>query len=324
MCSNDVCLFGVSVANDALANERFATARSIGKKTRSIVIDSPFEVIEPRGGESPVVVEVPHAGLLLDAESLAYTAAPARSIARDADLYVDELVADAPTEGATLIVAKTSRYVVDLNRGDSDVDQDSVEGGGRAPWPRGLIWRLTTDGDPALMRRLPRAELERRLDAVYRPYHRTVTETLARKRARFGFAVLLCAHSMPSLARRGHAESPGMRADIVPGTRGRTTAAPAVIDLVDWHARSFGFTVRHDDPYRGGFSTGHYGKPVDNIHAIQVEISRRLYMDESNHRRDPQGFRVVREFARTLVAQLAFSESPTTQDALRAHPAGGI
>lgn len=284
---------------------------------------APFEVVEPKGGESPVVVEVPHAGLWMDPESLAYTVAPARSIARDADLYVNELFQDAPTEGATLVCARTSRYVIDLNRGEDDVDQDAVESGGRTPWPRGLIWRLTTDGDQVLIRRLPRGELERRLDSVYRPYHRAVSDALARKRARFGFVVLLCAHSMPSLPRRGHSDSPGLRADIVPGTRGRTTAAPAIIDRVDWHARSFGFTVRHDDPYRGGFSTGFYGKPTHSTHAIQVEISRRLYMDESTHRKDAQGFRVVREFSRSLVAQLAFSESPTTQDALRAHASVG-
>ncbi len=284
---------------------------------------SPFEVIEPKCGESPVVVEVPHAGLWLDAESLAFTVAPARSIARDADLYVDELVQDAPMEGATLIRARTSRYMIDLNRSEDDIDQDAVEGGGRTPWPRGLIWRLTTDGDPVLSCRLPRTELQRRLDTVYRPYHQALSTILARKQTLFGFVVLLCAHSMPSLARRGHGDSPGMRADIVPGTRGRTTSAPAVIDLVDWHARSYGFTVRHDDPYRGGFSTGFYGKPTNTMHAIQVEISRRLYMDEASHRRDPQGFRIVRDFARSLVAQLAFSESSTTQDALRAHAAVG-
>ena len=282
-----------------------------------------FEVVEPKCGESPVIVEVPHAGLFVDAESLAYTVAPARSIARDADLYVDELVQDAPSSGATLILAHASRYVIDLNRGEMDVDQEAVEGGGRTPWPRGLIWRLTTDGEPVLSRRLPRAELDRRLDAVYRPYHRALTKLIARKQAQFGFVVLLCAHSMPSTPRRGHGESPGARADIVPGTRGRTTAAAAVIDLVDWHARSYSFTVRHDDPYRGGFSTGYYGKPSNTVHAIQVEISRRLYMDESTHRRNPQGFQVVRDFARSLVAKLAFSESPATQDVLRSHAAGG-
>jgi len=285
--------------------------------------DPQFEVIEPKGGETPVVVEVPHAGLSLDAETLSFTVAPARSIARDADLHVDALFEDAPVEGATLLYARASRYLVDLNRGEQDIDHDAVDGGGRAPWPRGLIWRLTTDGEPILARRLPRAELERRLDLVYRPYHRVLEQLLARKRARFGFAILLCAHSMPSQPRRGHENTGVARADIVPGTRGRTTASAAVIDMVDRHARSCGYTVRHDDPYRGGFSTGHYGTPASGIHAIQVEISRRLYMDESTLRTDPQGFQSVREFARTLVARLAFAENPTTLDALRGYAPGG-
>src|SRR5689334_3002733 len=106
-----------------------------------------FEVVEPSSGESPVIVEVPHAGLSLDAETLAWTVAPAASVARDADLYVDALFADAPAEGATLLVARASRYVVDLNRSESDCDREAVEGGGKDPWPRGLIWRLTTEGD---------------------------------------------------------------------------------------------------------------------------------------------------------------------------------
>lgn len=287
------------------------------------MVDSQFEVIEPKSGETPVVVEVPHAGLSFDAESLSYTVAPARSIARDADLLVDALFEDAPAEGATLLYARASRYVVDLNRSEADIDQDAVEGAGRTPWPRGLIWRLTTDGEPILTKRLPRSELERRLDLVYRPYHRVLEQLLARKRARFGFAILLCAHSMPSQARRGHAEPAGARADIVPGTRGRTTAAGAVIDVVDKHARSCGHSVRHDDPYKGGFSTGHYGNPAAAVHAVQVEISRRLYMDESTLRADTQGFRGVREFARTLVARLAFAENPATQDALRGYAPGG-
>ena len=161
----------------------------------------PFEIVEPRGGESPLVVEVPHAGLWLDAETLAYTVAPARSFGRDADLYVDELTQDTPSEGATLIVARTSRYLVDLNRGENDYDGEAVEGGGKPPWPRGLVWRLTTDGDPVLATRLPRSELERRLDRFYRPYHAAVAALLERKRRRFGFAILLCAHSMPSQPR---------------------------------------------------------------------------------------------------------------------------
>jgi N-formylglutamate amidohydrolase len=268
----------------------------------------PFAVIEPRAGESPLVVEVPHAGLWIDPESLATMIAPARSIGRDADLHVDALFQDAPDEGATLIYAHTSRYVIDLNRSETDVDEAAVEGAGRTPFSRGLIWRLTTDGDPILLGRLPRSELTRRLDQVYRPYHAALQALLARKVARFGFAVLLCAHSMPSRGRGGHPDTDAYRADLVPGTRGRTSAAGVVIDRVDAHGRALKWTIRHDDPYRGGFSTTHYGKPAEGVHAVQIEIARRRYMDESTLRIDPQGFATVREFARTLVARLAFAE----------------
>ena len=268
----------------------------------------PFAVIEPRAGESPLVVEIPHAGLWIDPESLATMIAPARSIGRDADLHVDQLFQDAPDEGATLIYANTSRYVIDLNRSETDVDEIAVEGAGRAPFSRGLIWRLTTEGDPILLGRLPRSELDRRLDLIYRPYHRALQGLLARKVARFGFAVLLCAHSMPSRGRGAHADADAYRADLVPGTRGRTSAAGVVIDRVDAHGRALKWTIRHDDPYRGGFSTLHYGRPAEGVHAVQIEIARRRYMDEASLRIDPQGFTTVRDFARTLVARLAFAE----------------
>jgi N-formylglutamate amidohydrolase len=267
-----------------------------------------FEIIEPKSGESPLLVEVPHAGVWLDPEAIAFTIAPVRSIGRDADLYVDQLFQDAPAEGATLLVARTSRYVIDLNRSEDDYDEEAVEGGGLRASPRGLIWRLTTEGAPILMERLPRAELTRRLELVYHPYHRALKAVLARKHDRFGFAILLCAHSMPSQARGGHPDTGISRADLVPGTRGRTSAAAVVIDRVDAHGRARKWTIRHDDPYRGGFSTGHYGKPAHGVHAIQIEIARRRYMDESTLRIDPKGFAAVREFARSLAARLAFTE----------------
>lgn len=267
-----------------------------------------FEVIEPRRGETPVVVEIPHAGIHLDPESLAWTVAPARSIGRDADLHVDALFQDAPAEGATVLVANISRFVVDLNRSEADCDGEAVEGGGSTPFPRGLIWRLTTDGDPVLLGRLPRRELARRLDQIYRPYHAALSRLLEQKRARFGVAVLLCAHSMPSVGRRGHADTAAPRADIVPGTRGRTSAAAAVIDEVDRHCRALGFSVRHDDPYKGGFSTAHYGKPERDVHAVQIEIARRLYMDEQSLGTHPRGFSAVRELGRTLVARLSSAD----------------
>ena len=265
----------------------------------------PFRITQPTGAETPVVVEVPHAGLsLFDGETAALCAAPARSIARDADLYVDDLYEDAPAEGATLIVAATSRYVVDLNRAPSDVDADSVEGGGATPMPRGLVWRLSTEGDEALRAPLTTLELERRLTQVYRPYHAALERIVAEKKQRFGYAVVLCAHSMPRRGRVGHGDAGTPRADVVPGTRGRTTASASLIGAVDDVAREARFSVRHDDPYRGGFTTQRWGTPAQLVHAVQVEIARSLYMDEETCRRDTRGFGKVRGFARNLVARL--------------------
>lgn len=257
---------------------------------------------------TPVVVEIPHAGLSADALALATLAAPARSLAQDADLYVDELFADAPDEGATMLVAHASRYVCDLNRAFDDADSLAVEGGRARSAPHGVIWRSTTENRPALTAPLRRSEYERRLDEIYRPYHAALERLLSERIERFGYVVLLCAHSMPSYGRDGHRDPGHRRADVVPGSRGRTSAAPAIIEVPDVLARERGWTVAHDDPYRGGFSTAHYGRPHQNQHAIQVELSRALYMDETSLAKKPKQFEEVRKYCRDLVARLAAVE----------------
>lgn len=263
-----------------------------------------FSVREPEAKETPVVVEVPHAGLSVDPESLATLIAPARALARDADLYVDELFADAPAEGATLLVALASRYICDLNRGENDFDASAAEGGESRAAPHGLVWRTTTDDQPALTAPLSRTEMERRLSLIYRPYHARLAQILSAKRERFGFCILLCGHSMPSRGRAGHADPGRERADIVPGTRGRSTAAPEVIEVVDRIANEHSLSVAHDDPYRGGFTTHHYGHPAERAHAIQVEVSRRLYMNEQTLTKKHNDFAKTRAFCRALVARL--------------------
>lgn len=263
-----------------------------------------FRVIAPRATETAVVVEVPHAGLQVDALTLPTLSAPARAIGVDADLYVDELYAHAPDVGATLLVAESSRYVCDLNRSEHDVDPLAAQGGAAQRAPHGLIWRDTTEGQRALYQPLSRAELERRLATFYRPYHQRLAELLAEKHARFGFAVLLAGHSMPSRGRAGHSDTGRDRADVVPGSRGRTTASPRVIDVPEQVARPRGWSVTHDDPYRGGYTTAFYGRPERHQHALQVELSRRLYMNETTLEKRPGGFEQTREFCTALVAAL--------------------
>jgi N-formylglutamate amidohydrolase len=271
-----------------------------------VVVLAPFRVLEPSASvETPVIVEVPHAGLHVPAPLSATLLAPVRALARDADLYVDELYADAADEGATLLAANVSRYVVDLNRGEDDVDGETVDG---APFgvarPRGLVWRITTENERCIARPLTRRELAERLDEVHRPYHRTLRQLVERKKARFGLAVILAAHSMPSVGRSAHGDPGTPRADVVPGTQGRTSAHGTLIDAVDHAARRAGLTVQHDEPYRGGWTTQHYGRPRDGVHVVQVELARRLYMDETTLRRTER-FEGTRRFCRSLVAELA-------------------
>jgi N-formylglutamate amidohydrolase len=261
-------------------------------------------VHRPEGNETPLVVEVPHAGLEVDPIALANLVSPARCIGYDADLLVDELYAGAPALGATLLVAHTSRYVVDLNRAETDIDSTVVDGVPPLDAPHGLIWKRSTEGHVTLRHALPASEFERRLATIYRPYHQTLSRLLEAKQKRFGFALLLCAHSMPSRGRTGHSDTGSDRADVVPGSRGHTTACADVIELPANLARQRGWSAQHDIPYRGGFTTGFHGRPGQGVHAVQVELNRRLYLDEDTLTRRPGGFEATREYCAELVQRL--------------------
>jgi N-formylglutamate amidohydrolase len=267
------------------------------------MIVEPFEVIEPETGETPMVVEVPHSGILMDPRSLNFCAVCARSIAADADLYVDELAQDAPVEGAALIYSRMSRYVLDLNRNIDDVDRTAVIGATRENCTRGLIWTVSVDERAALSAPLPRAELQRRIADFYKPYHSCLEEIVERKHKRFGVVIVLSLHSMPSVGRCAQTGRAITRADVVIGTQSRSTAASNFITKTEELAKGWGLSVAHDDPYKGGATTVRMGRPKENVHAIQVELARRLYMDERSLERHSD-FGRTRSFCRALVAKL--------------------
>ncbi len=257
-----------------------------------------FTVSQPTAPEVPVIVEVPHAGIHMDPQSLALCSAPTRSIGRDADLYVADLFSAAPSLGAHLIFSHMSRYVCDLNREPTDVDAYTSTNGAADSSPHGVVWRKTTEGRPALSTPVPGAEIERRLNLIYRPYHDRLSTLISEKREKFGFVILLCGHSMPSFGRLGE-----RRADVVPGTQGYSTAHGSVIRTTEQVTKQAGYDLAHDSPYRGGYSTQHYGSPGAHVHAIQIELSRRLYMDESTLAKN-DGFTRCGEYCSQLVRAL--------------------
>jgi len=258
--------------------------------------------------ESALVLSVPHAGTAIS--GFEGSLADQLDVRGDADLYVDRLygvdVAASSPARAPYVAALLSRFVCDMNRDPDDVSRAAVP---EHPAPknldgRGFIWAVTTTGDSALKRPLTLLEWQAR-QAIHAAYHRAIDQALTRARDRFGFAVLVDGHSMPSVGRSGHKDPGRPRAEIVPGDRDGTSCAPALADLVGKHFISSGYSVSFNDPYKGGYVTAEHGRPAENIHAIQIEARRDLYMDEATYAPEPEGFHRLQQTLRELLHHIA-------------------
>ena len=244
------------------------------------IVEGAFTARSAAAPNTPVVVSVPHAGV----RTAGYeeTLNPELDVRGDADLFVDRLYRVGEPDGPeTYVSALLSRFVCDLNRDPDDVAAGAVPEH-RAPRNadgRGFIWAVTTSGAPALSRPLTLPEWRGRT-VIHAAYHEAIGRALQRARARFGFAVLVDGHSMPSRGRSGHTDTGSVRADVVPGDRLGTSCSPSLLALVTRHFTAAGLRVQPNDPYKGGFITTHHGRPADNVHAIQIELRRDLYMDE--------------------------------------------
>lgn len=250
-------------------------------------------VVHEAGEETPLVVEVPHAGLLLDPEGASYSRVSARSLAFDADLYVDEIFASAPELGATLVCARLTRHIVDLNAAPTPVEDE------RPGVPR-LVTRRSASGDVVTEERPPSRELVRRRRLFHEPYHVALASLIDRKRRRFGHTILVCAHSFPPQT----GQATDSVADVVIGTQGGTTASRRYIERVAEAARMHGYRTAHDVPFAGGYCVQRYGRPSDGIHAIQIELARATYLDPVTLARDGTGMARATAFARTAIALL--------------------
>ncbi len=242
----------------------------------------PYIYLPPDGPMTPLVVSVPHAGTRIPTEDEPLIAADERTMLRDADLHVDRLYRNAAPLGAAMVAATVSRYVLDVNRATDDVDKrvcPEIASPGPEN-PRALIWRLSTEGTPVQARPLTLAEVNSRIERVHTPYHAKVREQLDIRKEKFGYAILLDGHSMPSVGRETHSDPGRRRADVVPGNNKGASCAQGLTDLVVSHFEGHGLDVALNDPYSGGWITRNYGKPGDGIHAIQVELNRALYLHE--------------------------------------------
>jgi N-formylglutamate amidohydrolase len=244
----------------------------------------PFHRIGPDRPVSPVVLSVPHAGRAYGETLLRAARVPQAVLEALEDRLVDRLVWRAVADGATAVVATAPRAEIDLNRDERELDPTMV-----APPPPSekLLSTVRTRGGLGLVParlagagglwrgRMSRDELQRRVETIHRPYHAALADALQAARRRFGIAILLDCHSMPPRA-QGEAG-----ASVVFGDRYGATAGPFVVGAALQAARTLGFTATCNDPYAGGHVVDRHGRPAANIHALQIEIDRSLYLDTS-------------------------------------------
>ena len=244
-------------------------------------------VHEPALLTSCLVFSSPHSGNSYPPQFLQQVRLGATQIRRSEDVAVDQLFARCTEAGAPLLAANFPRAYVDVNREPYELDPRMFDGPlpahANTASPRvasglGSIPKTVGEGWEIYGRRLAVAEAELRIESVHKPYHRMLRRLLIRAQQTFGQTVLVDCHSMPSSVRTGiSAHAP----DIIIGDRyGMSAAAPVIEAAVDLLQRA-GFNVVRNKPYAGGYITEHYGRPQKGFHALQIEINRALYLDES-------------------------------------------
>jgi N-formylglutamate amidohydrolase len=249
-----------------------------------------FEIRVPARLDLPLVVASPHSGDRYPPDLLAAARLDPLELRRSEDFLVHELVGAAPRLGAAFIRARFPRAYVDVNREPYEFDpalfDETLPDYANQRSPRvaaglGTIARVVSSGQEIYARRLSVAEALQRIERCYVPYHRALAGLIEQVRARFGFCVLLDCHSMPTIREPMDPASPAVRAEMVLGDGHGTTAAPGLVALAADLLAEDGLAVTLNTPYAGGFITRHYGHPERGVQALQLEIARRLYMDET-------------------------------------------
>jgi N-formylglutamate deformylase len=265
-------------------------------------------------GCAPVVLDSPHSGC--DYPEDFRHACDLAVLRRAEDTHVERLYDFAPELGVAWVEAFFPRSYLDANRHPSEIDTTLFD----EPWPgelpgdpaalakvrlgKGLVWRCTDDGQPIYDRRLSVAEVQARIENCWRPYHAAVADAIESAHARHGYSLHLNCHSMPAVAASHATNFPGLvHADFVIGDRDGATARPSLSRWLCDLLAGMGYDVSYNHPYKGVELVRRYGDPAHERHSIQVEINRRLYMDE--HSLEPhEGMERLRADLRRMVTSL--------------------
>lgn len=255
----------------------------------------------------PLIVSVPHAGTTIpDEAKLSFTKTEFHFLNSDCDWYVDKLFDFVPELGVTLLTTDIGRYVIDLNRDAGEIDASFMEGAPLTKNPKnlGLVSHKTIKGEKLLKKPITQKELNDRIQKYYRPFHDQLENLIAQTKKQFGFCIHIDAHSMPSKGELAHSDAGQERKDIVLGDRFGKSCSPLLTELVEQHFIKAGLSVSRNIPYAGGFITQNYGKPAQNVHTLQIEHNRKLYMNEDTYEILQKPFESLQKILHNLVTSV--------------------
>jgi N-formylglutamate amidohydrolase len=248
-----------------------------------IALDRPARLV------LPVVLASPHSGRRYAPDFLARVSVPEAELRRAEDAFVDRLFGAGPGLGVPLLTAEFPRAMIDVNREALELDPAMFDGAlpaeANTRSPRvsaglGTIPRLSAAGQPLYRTLLPVGYALAEIDRCWRPYHAALARLLDATHAHFGIALLLDCHSMPSAGGPGDTAGGAPLADIVLGDAFGRSCDERIVAAAEAHLAGLGYKAVRNAPYAGGYTTRHYGRPAQAVHALQIEVNRALYMDE--------------------------------------------
>ena len=272
-------------------------------------------MVTSRTGTTALVLDSPHSGTRYPDDFRA--ALPLATLRRAEDTHVEKLYAFAGELGAAWVEAHFPRIYLDANRDVAEIDTTLFD----APWPgpvttdevtlqkvrlgKGLVWKFTDEGEAIYDRPLSVAEVQARIDNCWKPYYAAVEAAIEAAHARHGYCIHINCHSMPAVAASHATLHPGLRhADFVIGDRDGTTAGPQVSERICGFLRARGHDVAYNHPYKGVELVRRFGNPAQQRHSVQIEINRKLYMDEQTLELHA-GFERLQDDLRALVEMLS-------------------
>jgi N-formylglutamate amidohydrolase len=247
--------------------------------------ENPVRVLLPEKWTMPLVFSSPHSGNVYPQAFVDQTCLSPQDLRQSEDYNVHALFEDAPHFGAPLLHAHFPRAYCDVNREAYEIDPDMFKG----PLPQktninsprviagiGTIPKMVAANSVIYDHQLDYAEAEHRLSTCYFPYHTELKRLIDTCRQKFGYAIIVDCHSMPGNSQNTPSEP--QLSDIVLGNRFGRTCPAEFSDFIASMLTQSGYSLSFNTPYAGGYITRHYSDPAEQVHALQIEINRDLYM----------------------------------------------